>query len=110
MIKAVKLEGSSMLPLFRPGQAALVETAAFPQTIQLSPGDCAVYSYEGRTLLHRVVSVRRDGVVMSDDAGRLTPHFVPWENISGRVISRNPLKKGMAGLVYSLLKTILSNR
>lgn len=109
MIKAVKLEGSSMLPLFKPGQTALVETAPFPRTITLSPGDCAVYSYEGRTLLHRVVSARRDGVVMSDDAGRLAPHFVPWENISGRVISRNPLKKGMAGLCYSLLRTILSN-
>jgi len=108
MVKAVKLEGSSMLPLFRPGRTALVETASVTGNIKLAAGDCAVYSFEGRTLLHRVVAVRRDGVVLSDDAGRLTPHFVLWENISGRVLSRNPLKNGMAGLFYSRVKTFFS--
>lgn len=109
MIKAVKLEGSSMLPLFKPGGTALVETAP-AGGLRLAAGDCAVYSFEGRTLLHRVIAVRPGGVVMSDDAGRLEPHFVRLSDVTGRVVSRNPLKKGAAGLIYSLAKAALSRR
>ena len=97
-----------MAPLFRAGGIALVEPRPAEPRGWLSPGDCAVYRYRGRSLLHRVLETRRDGALLSDDAGRLQPHFVPWGEVAGRVISRNPLKKGVCGLAYSRLKRLLS--
>jgi len=87
-----------MLPVFRPGETALVSSAG------LRRGDCAVYSYQGRNLLHRVVKVAASGVWLSDDAGRIAPHLVGWENIRGKALSRNPLAGGLTGLVYSGLR------
>lgn len=101
-VSAFRLEGSSMLPVFKPGEAALVLPA------RLSAGDCAVYSYEGRTLLHRVMKTAENGAWFGDDAGRLEPHFVPSENIRGKVLSRNPLAGGVAGRIYSGLRRSLS--
>lgn len=101
-VSAFRLEGSSMLPVFKPGEAALVLPA------KLSAGDCAVYSYEGRTLLHRVLRACENGAWFGDDAGRLEPHFVPLENIRGKVQSRNPLAGGLAGRIYSRLRRSLS--
>lgn len=83
-----------MLPVFRPGAAALVS----PE--RPHPGDCAVYEYRGRTLLHRAVSVSPAGAVFADDAGRLEPHAVPWADVRGRAVSSNPLASGLAGLAY----------
>lgn len=102
-VSVFRLEGSSMLPVFRPGQAALVRQAG------LSAGDCAVYFYEGRTLLHRVMRTAGNGAWFCDDAGRLEPHFVPMENIRGKVLSRNPLAAGLAGQLYSRLRRSLSS-
>lgn len=101
-VSAFRLEGSSMLPVFRPGEIAFV------RPVGLAAGNCAVYSYEGGTLLHRVMKRGKNGAWFCDDAGRLTPHFVPMENIRGRVLSRNPLAGGLCGRIYSGLRRSLA--
>lgn len=101
-VSPFRLEGSSMLPVFKPGEIALA------RPVKLSAGDCAVYSYEGRTLLHRVIKTGENGAWFCDDAGRLEPHFVPLENIRGKVLSRNLLAGGLAGRIYSGLRRSLS--
>jgi len=106
MIQAIKLEGTSMYPLFKAGEIALVETPA----AGCRAGDCVVYDLEGRRLLHRVVAADAAGALVRDDAGRLAPHRVPWAAVSGRVVSRNPLKKGLAGLVYSAARKFIRFR
>ena len=112
MLKAIRLEGSSMLPLFRAGEIVLVEPLLFPDPQALIPqpfpaaGDCVVYNYEGRSLLHRIISANASGALVADDAGRLAPHRVPWSEVSGRVISGNPLKKGLAGLAYNSVRKL----
>jgi len=90
-----------MLPVFRPGELALARPGP------LRPGDCAVYSYRGRTLLHRVIKVSSDGAWLADDAGRLAPHLVPWADIKGRALG-GPLSRGLAGRIYSSLRRRLS--
>ncbi len=90
-----------MLPVFRPGGVALVR-AARPR-----PGDCAVYSWRGRELLHRVLRASGDGAWFGDDAGRLVPHFVPWGDVRGRALG-GPLSGGLPGLFYSRLRRALS--
>ena len=89
-----------MLPVFKPGQAALVSGE------RPGPGDCAVYSYAGRTLLHRVIKTGQAGAWLADDAGRLELHFVPWGDIRGRALGRHPLAGGFCGLVYSRLRRV----
>lgn len=86
-----------MLPVFRPGDIAPV-SAARPR-----PGDCAVYSYKGSTLLHRVLRAGPDGAWLADDAGRLEPHFVPWPDVRGRALG-GFLAGGLPGRLYSALR------
>lgn len=102
---AYRLEGSSMSPLFRPGGIAFIE----PVRPGVSPraGDCAVYEYNGRVLLHRVVGTDRAGVRFADDAGLLDVHSVPWRDVRGKVISGNPLANGLPGLLYSKARSLL---
>jgi len=95
MPRAFLLKGSSMLPVFRPGELTLLEEA------RPKPGDCAVYDYKGRTLLHRVLSTGPAGAWLADDAGRLEPHLVPWKNVRGRTPGDSFLARGLAGLLYS---------
>ncbi|MBU2575419.1 MAG: S24/S26 family peptidase [Elusimicrobia bacterium] len=126
MIRAIKLEGSSMLPLFKPGDIVFVEDrgqksevrgqnsdnstlhstpyplASIPYTLR--PGDCAVYDFGGRRLLHRVIAKEAGGLWFSDDAGRIKPHFAPWERVAGKALSGNPLKNGLIGLGYAKLR------
>ena len=99
-MKAYKLTGTSMSPLFKAGEVALAAAAG------LKRGDCAVYDLKGSKLLHRVIRTEEKGAWFSDDACRLAPHFVPWENIEGKVLSSNPLKKGRIGLAYSKLRRL----
>jgi len=101
-VSAFRLEGSSMLPVFKPGEVALV------RPLGLSAGDCAVYTYKGGTLLHRVMKVAGNGAWFCDDAGRLEPHFVPLEHIRGKALSRHPLAGGLRGRIYSGLRRFLS--
>lgn len=89
-----------MFPVFKSGEVAIVERKAQKAKSKIKPGDCAVYSYEGRLLLHRVVKTGPEGAWLADDAGRLEPHLVPWVNIRGKVLSQNPLACGLCGLVY----------
>jgi hypothetical protein len=100
MIRAVKLEGSSMRPLFDEGEVVLVEDR------RPAAGDCALYSYKGRRLLHRAFAVNENGLFISDDAGCLEPHLVPWTDVEGRVKSSNPLKNGFFGLLYFRLRRL----
>jgi len=86
-----------MLPVFKPGEVALARPG------RLRPGDCAVYSWQGRTLLHRVLRTGSEGVWLADDAGRLAPHFVPWAAIKGRAFG-GPLSGGLPGRLYSALR------
>lgn len=109
LMNAFKLEGTSMLPLFKPGEVVIVQPFSLqPSAFSLFAGDCAVYNYEGRTLLHRVLGTEEKGAWLSDDAGLLAPHFVPWGRIEGKVISNNPLKNGITGLGYSKFRQFLS--
>ena len=88
-----------MLPLFRPGETALAETGARPD-----PGDCAVYLWEDRTLLHRVIRAEEAGAWLADDAGRIAPHFVPWAAVLGRVCGGGPFAGGLLGRLYSFIR------
>ncbi|HBB66901.1 MAG: hypothetical protein A2X28_04770 [Elusimicrobia bacterium GWA2_56_46] len=119
---AFRLEGSSMSPVFKSGEVVLVSSLSsqsssliphpsslpIPPSLILSSGDCAVYSYNGTTLLHRVIKTASDGVWLADDAGRLAPHFVLLERIRGRVLSRNPFAGGICGRIYSAIRRRLS--
>ncbi len=98
-----------MRPVFEPGQVVLVDAIRpEPSAVGLKKGDCAVYSYQGRTLLHRVVRAGPGGVWFADDAGRIAPHLVGWELVRGRVVGGNFLSRGFCGLVYSGLRRAVS--
>ncbi len=98
-----------MLPVFKPGELVLVtrEKRHGENTGYLGVGDCAVYTYEGRTLLHRVVKAGPDGVWFADDAGRIAPHLVGWELVRGRALSSHPLAAGGLGFFYSKFRRSL---
>ena len=100
-MKAFRLKGSSMFPVFRAGGAALVDGS------RPAPGDCAVYSYMGATLLHRVVGTSPSGAWLADDAGRLEPHFVPWARVRGKARG-GLLSSGLAGLAYCKARRAVS--
>ena len=91
-----------MLPVFRPGETVLVSPAR-PRA-----GDCAVYDYRGRTLLHRVLRALPQGALLADDAARLEPHLVPWSAVRGTVLASGPLGGGLTGRLYSGLRRALS--
>ena len=76
----------------------------FVSAVILKTGDCAVYAYEGRTLLHRIIKIAPGGAWFADDAGRLEPHLIPWEKVRGKVLSRNPLAGGLCGFLYSIFR------
>lgn len=98
-----------MLPLFKPGEVVLVRPLnPDAPALGLSAGDCAVYEVGGKRLLHRVIGKEAGGLWFSDDAGRLEPHFAPWERIEGKALSGNPLKNGRIGLGYSQLRRFFS--
>lgn len=91
-----------MLPVFRPGELALVDKE------RPKPGDCAVYDYKGRTLLHRVLGAGPAGVWLADDAGRLEPHLVPWKDLRGRAPGNSLFARGLTGLLYSRCRRTFS--
>ncbi|KAF0127184.1 MAG: hypothetical protein FD189_463 [Elusimicrobia bacterium] len=90
-----------MLPLFRAGDTALVSSS------RLRRGDCAVYRAGGRALLHRVAGFAGGRAVLRDDGWELPPHAVHPRQILGRVVSRNPLKSGLAGYAWFLSRGLL---
>jgi len=103
-VTAFRLEGSSMFPLFRPGALVLVQAVSRG----LSAGDCCVYEFEGRTLLHRVVGTGPGGAWLADDAGRISPHFVPWSGVRGKVLSKDPFVSGVPGRIYSTVRRAIA--
>lgn len=96
-MRAYSLEGSSMRPVFEAGAVALVRER------RPGRGDCAVYSYEGSVLLHRVLETGPEGAWLADDAGRLERHFVPWKDIKGCALG-GLFSRGMPGLLYCRLR------
>ena len=100
-VTAFRLEGTSMSPVFRAGGIALVSGAAsFGAQGALAPGDCAVYEYRGRTMLHRVVKTEASGAWFADDAGAIKRHKVPWTAVRGKVVRGGFLSGGLPGLLY----------
>lgn len=100
-VKAFRLEGSSMRPLFREGETALVRRG------RLRRGDCAVYLAGGRKLLHRVAGFAGERVVLRDDGWEMPAHAVHPRQILGRVVSANPLKSGWPGYAWFLSRGLL---
>ncbi|MBI4656802.1 MAG: S24/S26 family peptidase [Elusimicrobia bacterium] len=106
-IKAIKLEGASMFPLFKDKDVVFVsEVRSQMSDIRYKKGDCVVYNFEGKKLLHRVTGIENDGAWISDDAGIIEPHFVKWEDIEGKVLSKNPFVSGIPGMLYSKIRKI----
>jgi signal peptidase I len=105
-IRGIKVEGSSMKPLFYAGDTVLVKAVAEKE---IRKGDCVVYNFEGRNLLHRVIKIDVNGVWICDDGQVMALHFVKWIDIRGRVQSSNLLKNGFPGFIYFNLKRIYRN-
>jgi hypothetical protein len=117
-MKAFRLEGGSMRPLFREGETALIRPLtslpakkagrrAFTGRGGLRRGDCAVYLAGGRTLLHRVAGFAGERVVLRDDGWEMPAHAVHPRHILGRVVSANPLKSGWPGYAWFLSRGLL---
>jgi len=94
-IKAFILKGTSMWPVFLPGEPVFVDSTAV-----IRAGDCVVYDVEGKKLLHRVSGVSEKGAFIEDDAGTGDVHFVPKEQIDGRVLGKGMLAGGFLGFLY----------
>lgn len=96
-----RYSGSSMLPTFRTGQVLYVR----PDVKDMRRGDVVVYEQEGRYIVHRVVSVEKDGFITRGDNNPLTDvgPILPTQVI-GRVEMGehwgeiNPVRSGWRGL------------
>ncbi len=104
-MEAFILEGTSMRPLFKAGETVLVAPLLL-YPLSFHRGDCAVYEYEGRKLLHRAVRLDAAGVWFADDAGRISPHHVTWSAVRGKVISGNLFAAGLPGFLYSRARAL----
>ncbi len=96
----IKTEGDSMRPLIRGGE--MVEAAPFCSG-SVRSGDCVVYQWEDRTLLHRVWWKSKNCFFIKDDAALMRIHPVLSNQILFKVISKGILSKGLIGLCYSIL-------
>jgi len=105
-IRGIKVEGSSMKPLFNAGDMVLVKKVADEK---IRKGDCVVYNFDGANLLHRIIKIAPNGVWICDDGEVMSLHFAKWDDIRGRVESKNPLKNGFTGFIYFNLKKICRN-
>ena len=98
---AFRLEGTSMCPIFRDGDVVLASyPVPFGARGAIVPGDCAIYEYQGRALLHRVVKAETSGAWFADDAGRISPHKVPWPAFRGKVVRGGFFSGGLPGFLY----------
>jgi hypothetical protein len=100
----IRTEGGSMRPLFRDGELVAVIPAE-PAVINI--GDCVVYQWEDRILLHRVWQKKSSSVVITDDVGLTRLHLVPYEQVTYKVIGKGMLGTGIIGLCYSLFIRVL---
>jgi signal peptidase I len=103
--------GSSMSPLFRPGDVICVRS---PNYYSIFPGDVLVYKEEtirqNRYIVHRVTSVKQKYLIAQGD-NNLQPdtQVVTKDNLVGMVtfFGRNghiyPVKGGYFGLIYARL-------
>ncbi len=97
MTKAVALEGTSMSPLFKTGGIVFVEESDISG---IHRGDCVVYDYEGRLLLHRVYEIRENILILADDAGVAAPHAVDFEQVRGKALDDSVFSRGFIGFIY----------
>ena len=99
-----------MKPLFNDGDIVLITKGIGfrgegRETIK--KGDCVAYDFNGQNLLHRVVGFTGNGIWVQDDAGITEKHFIRFENIIGKVITKNPFKKGFIGYLYFKMKKFI---
>jgi len=99
----IKLNGTSMLPLFKSGDIVLY-TKVNKKDICI--GDCIVYNYKGNKLLHRVIDKFGDCFIVSNDDD-MDEHIISFEDIIGKVYTNNLLKKGFSGFIYHKLSKII---
>ncbi len=95
----VRVQGVSMLPWLRPGDAVGI----WPLTRRLHPGDVALFWRDERhPVLHRVVGVRSEGeTILYDclgDAEHGPPEAVPASAVLG-VMETTPVRRGFYRLL-----------
>ncbi len=82
----LRVAGASMYPSIREGQ--IVKISLFeggpPRRELIRPGDVLLYLFEGRCLIHRVISAGETELVMAGDWGG-DPHGIPVDAVLGRV-------------------------
>jgi len=78
--------GPSMHPTLRPGDG--IEPRPYRAPGEMRAGDVVVYPRPGGSIdvVHRIIEVRRDGVVTrGDNNDKVDPYVVPFDAIVGRV-------------------------
>ncbi len=102
----MRMMGVSMLPIFREGDELIVE----PQPESIRVGDVVVYRRAGRSVVHRVVGMRRSGgeklLMRKGDRVRSFDPALPLHMILGRVAK----KRTISGITdYDSLFWLLAN-
>lgn len=92
-----------MRPLLKEGKLVRVAPCA-PSAFKL--GDCVVYDWEGKTLLHRIWWRNARGFWLKDDVGLMKAHFVTREQVLGKA-KLAFWREGLFGLASSLATNCL---
>lgn len=107
LVASLRFQTSSLSPHSSSFSFKFLTFSLWPSAFGLNLGDCVVYNFNGQNLLHRIVGFDDNGVWGQDDAGVTEKHFVKFENISGKVITKNPFKKGLLGYFYFKMKKFI---
>jgi len=102
-MNSVKVNGTSMSPLFKNGDIVLYNKV---NKKDIGRGDCIIYNYKGSKLLHRVIDKFGDCFILSNDDD-MDEHIISFEDIIGKVYTNNLLKKGFSGFIYHKLFKII---
>jgi hypothetical protein len=105
--KQFRYHGSSMRPTFKPGQVLYIR----PEGHAVQPGDVVVYRKGEEYIVHRVSSVRSDGIhTRGDNSTREDDGPIPAEQIVGVVEKMDdwgnihPVAGGEKGLSFVRLR------
>jgi len=102
-MNSIKLNGTSMFPLFKDGDIILY---AKINKKDINIGDCVIYYYKENRLLHRVIDKFGDCFILSNDDD-IEEHIVSFKDIIGKVYTNNLFKKGFSGFIYHKLSKII---